>query len=327
MMQSPSRITHELFTILSYVVNTSQATDPDILDAFVCTARARAQGSLRVAVVDPTDELSLGGALAAQNAGLIEPLFVGDRDAIRTAAEHGGHVIDPTRIHHTALGDAARAASDLAADGEVHALMKGAIHSDTLLHAVISEPRLQTRRRISHVMVLDVPKLKRPLLLTDAAVNIAPDLDAKRDITQNAIELAQALGIARPLAAILSAAESVSQRQQSTLDAAALSKMAQRGQILGGIVDGPLALDDAVSPEAARAKNIDSSVAGYADILVAPDIDAGNMIFKTLDWLAGARFGGLVCGARVPIILTGRSDHIEARVISCALAVLVAALR
>jgi phosphotransacetylase len=299
-----------------------QGSDFAILEAFVC--RARARGPIPVAVVDPIDELSIGGALAAQRAGLIEPLFVGDRDAIRAAAEHGGHVIDSTRIHHAALRDGARTAVRLAVDGEVHALMKGAIHSDALLHAVLSEPRLHTGCRVSHVLLLGIAKLGRPLFLTDAAVNITPDLDAKRDITQNAVDLARALGIARPLVAILSAAETVSPRQQSTIDAAALSKMAQRGQISGGVVDGPLALDDAVSLEAAQAKGIDSSVAGHADILVAPDLDAGNMIFKTLDWLADARFGGLVCGARVPIILTGRSDHIEARVTSCALAVLAA---
>jgi phosphate acetyltransferase len=184
---------------------------------------------------------------------------------------------------------------------------------------------LRTGRRMSHVMILEIGKLGRPLLLTDAVVNIAPDLNAKRDILQNAIDLANALGIVCPRAAILSAGENVSQGQQSTLDAAALSKMAQRGQIRGGIVDGPLALDDAVSAEAAQIKGIVSPVAGWADIMVAPDLDSGNMIFKTLDWLADARFGGLVCGARVPVILTGRSDHVEARVISCALAVLAAA--
>jgi len=286
--------------------------------------KACARRPLRVAVVDPTDELSLAGALAAQSAGLIEPVLVGDADAILAAAQRGGHVIDAARIVHAA-GDSARIAVALAASGDVGALMKGAIHSDVLLRAVVGEPRLRTERRISHVLALEVPKLGRPLLLTDAAVNIAPDLDAKRDITQNAIDLAIALGIPCPFTAILSAAENVSQGRQSTLDAAALSKMAQRGQIIGGIVDGPLALDDAVSEEAAQAKGIESSVAGRADILVAPDLDSGNMIFKTLDWLAGARFGGLVCGARVPVILTGRSDHTEARVISCALAVLASA--
>jgi phosphate acetyltransferase len=299
-------------------------TGRDILGAFVRVARAR--GPLRTAVVDPTDELSLGGALAAQSAGLIEPIFVGEAAAIRAAAQRGGHTIDAARIVHAVAGEQAGSAVNLAASGEVDALMKGAIHSDALLHAVVGDPRLHSGRRISHVLVLEVAKLGRPLLLTDAAVNIAPDLDAKRDITQNAVDLARALGIDCPLAAVLSAAETVSQGQQSTLDAAALSKMAQRGQIRGGIVDGPLALDDAVSAEAAQAKGIDSPVAGRADIMVAPDLDAGNMIFKTLDWLADARFGGLVCGARVPVILTGRSDHIEARVISCALAVLAATL-
>jgi phosphotransacetylase len=254
----------------------------------------------------------LGGTLAAANAGLIEPLLVSDARSIRAAAERCGQTIDPSSIRDAAPGDEARV------------IVKGSIHSDALLHAVVGEPRLHGCRRLSHVLVLEVPRLARPLLLTDAAVNIAPDLDAKRDITQNALDFAHALGIAEPRAAILSAAATVSSHQPSTIDAAALAKMAQRGQIVGGIVDGPLALDDAVSAEAAQAKGIISPVAGYADILVAPDLDAGNMIFKTLDWLAGARFGGVVCGARVPIVLTGRSDHIEARVISCALAVLLA---
>jgi phosphate acetyltransferase len=313
----------ELFTMLSDAVLTKSTSPCDNLNEFVRLARDR--GPLRTAVVDPSDDLSLGGAMAARSAGLIEPILVGDADAILAAARRGGHAIDAAMIVRAAAGDEARIAVNLAASGEVQALMKGAIHSDALLHAVVGEPRLRTGRRMSHVMILEIGKLGRPLLLTDAVVNIAPDLNAKRDILQNAIDLANALGIVCPRAAILSAGENVSQGQQSTLDAAALSKMAQRGQIRGGIVDGPLALDDAVSAEAAQIKGIVSPVAGWADIMVAPDLDSGNMIFKTLDWLADARFGGLVCGARVPVILTGRSDHVEARVISCALAVLAAA--
>lgn len=277
-----------------------------------------------MALVAPTDELSLSAALAAAKAGLIEPILVGDERAIRSAAQRGGHELANATIKHAAPGNEAQSAVELALTGEVHAFVKGAIHSDALLHAILREPSLHGKRRASHTLVLETPHLGRPLLLTDAAVNIAPDLDAKRDITQNAIDVAHALGISEPRVAILCAAETVSSAQPSSLDAAALAKMAQRGQIVGGIVDGPLALDDAVSPEAAQAKNIVSEVAGQADILVAPNLDAGNMIFKTLDWLAGARFGGIVTGLNLPIVLTGRSDHLDSRVLSCALAVLLA---
>ncbi len=257
-------------------------------------ARAVAAGRLRVAVVRADDALSREGALEAQRRGLIEPLFV------ETPAE----------------------AAALAAAGEARAIMKGHVHSDALLHAILAEAGLQTGRRLSHVVAAELPHRAAPLLVSDAAVTIAPDLDSKREIVQNAIDVARALGIAQPRVAILAAVETVAARMPSTIDAAALAEMARRGQIRGGVVDGPLALDDALSAEAAHAKGIDSPVAGCADVLIAPDLDAGNIIYKMLERVVHARCGGVVVGARVPVILTSRADAVDARVISCALATL-----
>jgi phosphate acetyltransferase len=281
---------------------------------------------LVTAVVHPVDRNSLLGALDAAGAGLIVPVLVGPEARIRAVAEAeaidlAGYRLVPTRHSH----EAAERAVALARAGEVEALLKGSLHTDELMAAVVAKDTgLRTARRITHVFVLDVPTYARPLFITDAAVNIAPDLDAKRDIVQNAIDLARVLGVERPRVAILSAVETLNPRIPSTLDAAALCKMADRGQITGGVLDGPLAFDNAVSEEAARAKGIESPVAGRADILVVPDLEAGNMLAKQLEYLSEAQSAGIVLGARVPIALTSRADGPLARMASCAVALLYA---
>ena len=287
---------------------------------------ARGAPRVRTAVVHPVDAVSLLGAVEAARAGLIEPVLVGPEAKIRQAAEQAnvdlsGYRLVPTPHSHAAADTAVA----LARAGEVQALMKGALHTDELMHAVVAkETGLRTGRRVSHVFAMDVPTYPRPLFITDAAVNIYPTLEDKRDIVQNAIDLAHALGIAAPRVAILSALETVYPKIASTLEAAALCKMADRGQITGGIVDGPMAFDLAVSEEAARTKGFVSPVAGRADILVVPDLEAGNMLAKQLEYLAGAQVAGIVLGARVPIMLTSRADGTLARLASCALAVLLA---
>jgi phosphotransacetylase/acyl dehydratase len=278
------------------------------------------------AVVHPCDEASLAGAIEAAKAGLIKPLLVGPEAKIRTVAEAAGvdlssYPLIPAAHSH----DAAEKAVQLVAAGKAEALMKGSLHTDELMGAVVpSGSGLRTKRRMSHVYVMDIPSYPRPLLITDAAINIEPDLLDKRDIVQNAIDLAIVLGIAMPRVAILSAVESVNPKLRSTTDAAALCKMAERGQITGGILDGPLAFDNAVSKAAAVAKNIESAVAGQADILVVPDLEAGNMLAKQLLYLADSQAAGIVLGARVPIILTSRSDNLLQRMASCAVALLLA---
>lgn len=281
---------------------------------------------LRTAVVHPCDALSLAGALEAATLRLIEPVLVGPRARIEQAAHEAGLSIDGIELVDAAHShDAARTACALARDGRVRALMKGSLHSGELLGEMVDRATgLTTDRRMSHVFVLDVPGFPRPLLLSDAAVNIAPDLAAKRDIVQNAIDCAHAIGIAVPRVAVLAAVETVHPAMPSTIDAAALSKMAERGQIVGGHVDGPLAFDNAVSVEAAQAKRIASDVAGRADVLIVPDIEAGNVAAKQLTWLAGAQTAGIVMGARVPVMLTSRADGRLSRLAACAVAVLVA---
>ncbi len=297
------------------------------LRALVEQARARVGRPLRTAVVHAVDAVSLGGAVDAARDGLIEPVFVGPEARLRAAAEAAGidlsgYAIEPAEHSHAA---AARAVA-LAREAGVQALMKGSLHTDELLRAVLdAQGGLRTARRLSHVFVMDVVGLDRLQLLTDAAVNVAPDLLAKRDIVQNAIDLAHALGIAEPRVAILSAVETVTPKIPSTLDAAALCKMAERGQIRGASLDGPLGFDNAVSLRAARTKGIASTVAGQADVLVAPDLEAGNMLAKQLEYLADAKVAGIVLGARVPVILTSRADLADARMASCALAVLLSA--
>jgi phosphate acetyltransferase len=283
---------------------------------------------LKVGVVHPCDAPSLGGALAGWEAGLIAPTLIGPRARIEAAAEAAGvsiaglPLIDVPHSHA-----AADTAAELAQSGAVEALMKGSLHTDELMAAVIACPALRTGRRMSHVFVMDAPAYPRLMLITDAAINIAPNLDDKRDICQNAIDLARALGIAVPKVAIVCAVETVSAKMPATLDAAALCKMADRGQIKGGVLDGPLAFDTVVDAEAARIKGLASPVAGLADILLVPDLEAGNMLAKQLEKLAGADSAGIVVGARLPIILTSRSDSVKTRLASCAVAVLAAADR
>jgi phosphate acetyltransferase/phosphate butyryltransferase len=287
--------------------------------------QARGLRPIRTAVVHPVDTVCLQGAVEAAKAQLIIPVLVGPEARIRAAAELLKLDLSTCEIVSTEHSHAsATVAAALARDGKVEALMKGSLHTDEFMSAIVHEEKLRTGRRMSHVFVIDTPRYPRPLLVTDAAINIYPSLTEKRDIVQNAIELAHALGNASPRVAILSAIEIVTEKIHSTLDAAALCKMADRGQITGGILDGPLAFDNAVSIEAARTKGIVSAVAGRADIFVVPDIEAGNMLAKQLEYLADAEIAGIVLGARVPVILTSRADKTLARLASCAVALLLA---
>lgn len=280
--------------------------------------------AINTAVVAPEDPNSLGGALLAAGEGIIRPILIGDPDKIAAAASEIGQSIDKFEIiscsNHR---KAANLAVDLVADKRAQALMKGHLHTDELMQAALRRERgLRAGRRFTHVFVMDVPGLSHPLLVTDAAINIQPDLVTKIDIVQNAIDLAISLGIEQPKAGVLSAVETVNPAIQSSMDAALLSKMADRDQITGGLVDGPLAMDNAVSIAAARTKGIRSQVAGHADILVVPNLDAGNMVAKQLSYIAHAESAGVVLGAKVPIILTSRADGKEARLASCAVAAL-----
>ncbi len=282
--------------------------------------------ALTTAVAHPCDETSLRGALEAAAAGMITPILVGPRDKILDVAKshdlklQGIEIVD---VPHSQA--AADKAVEIVRTGGADLLMKGSLHSDELLGAVAKrDTGLRTGRRISHVFVMDVPTHAQTLFITDAAVNIAPDLNAKRDIVQNAIDLYAALGLGTPKVAILSAVETVTPTIPSTIEAAALCKMADRGQITGGELDGPLAFDNAISPEAARVKGIKSAVAGWAQILVVPDLEAGNMLAKNLTFLSRADAAGIVLGARVPVILTSRADNVRTRLASCAVATLLA---
>jgi phosphate acetyltransferase len=286
---------------------------------------AKGKVAIRTAVVHPCDELSLVGALDAGLAGLIAPILVGPLAKIRKAAEAAGKSLDGVELvdapHSHAAADRAVA---LVREGRADAIMKGSLHTDELLAAVVArDTGLRTERRMSHVFAFDVPDYAKPLFITDAAINIYPDLMTKRDIIQNAIDLVHALGIPNPKVAILSAVETISPKIISTVEAGALCKMADRGQITGGLLDGPLAFDNAISRSAAEAKGIISPVAGDADILVAPDLEAGNMMAKQLVYFAGAQSAGIVLGARVPIILTSRADGTLSRLASCAIAQLL----
>ena len=288
-------------------------------------AAAKALPPLATAVAHPCDETSLKGALEAAEAGLIKPILVGPKDKIISVARaysldlSGIEVID---VPHSQA--AAETAVALVRSGKAELLMKGSLHTDELLSEVVKrETGIRTGRRISHVFVMDVPGHPHILFITDAAVNIAPDLTAKHDIIQNAIDLHVGLGLGTPKVAILSAVETVTLSIPSTIEAAALCKMADRGQITGGELDGPLAFDNAISPEAARIKGIKSAVAGQAQILVVPDLEAGNMLAKNLTFLSGADAAGVVLGARVPIILTSRADNVRTRMASCAVAMLL----
>ncbi len=288
-------------------------------------AKADKLATLRCAVVHPCDPGSLKGALDAANYGLIEPVLIGPQARIMAAAEKAGldlqgvQIIDVEHSHA-----AADLAAELACKREVEVLMKGSLHTDELLKAVLCQPSLRTGRRMSHVFRFDVPLYTKPLLITDAALNIRPTLLEKADIIQNAIDFARVLGTEQPKVAILSAVETVNPAIPSTLDAAALCKMADRGQICGGLLDGPLAFDNAISPMAVAIKEIKSAVAGAADILAVPDLESGNMLAKQLEYLAGASGSGVLLGARVPVALTSRADGERARVASALLAVLAA---
>jgi phosphate acetyltransferase len=281
--------------------------------------------AVRCAVVHPCDVESLTGAMDSARYGLIIPVLIGPEMRIRHLALEAG--IDLTGVEIISVSHshaAAEKAADLAASGEVEVLMKGSLHTDEMIHAVLARPALRTGRRMSHVFRFDVPLYPKPLLITDAALNIHPTLQEKVDIVQNAIDFARILGVATPKVAILSAVETVNPNIPSTLDAAALCKMADRGQIKGGVLDGPLAFDNAISLHAAQIKHIESAVAGDADILMVPDLESGNMLAKQLEYLAGASGSGLVLGARVPIALTSRADGPMTRVASALLALLAA---
>ena len=296
-------------------------------------ARAKALSAVPTAVAHPCDDTSLRGAVEAAEAGIITPILVGPEAKIRAVADAAGLDIrryEMVRAEHS--NAAAARAVELVKAGKAEILMKGSLHTDELLREVTAkETGLRTARRISHVFVMDVPGHSDVLFITDAAVNIAPDLEAKRDIVQNAIDLVLALSPDRkagpPRVAILSAVETVTPKIPGTIDAAALCKMADRGQITGGLVDGPLALDNAISPEAAQIKGIKSEVAGRAQILVVPDLEAGNMLAKNLSFLANADAAGIVLGARVPIVLTSRADSVRTRMASCAVATIYAHAR
>jgi phosphate acetyltransferase len=283
----------------------------------------------RTAVAHPCDRVSLESVVEAARLKLIEPILVGPEQRIREVAKEFDLDISPFEIVGAEYSqDSADKAVALVREGRADALMKGSLHTDELMGAVVKrDTGLRTSRRISHCFVMDVPGHDQPLVITDAAVNIAPDLKCKVDIIQNAIELVNALGQKEVRVAILSAMESVNPDVPSTLEAAALCKMADRGQITGGILDGPLALDNAISPEAAAIKKINSPVAGRANVLVVPDLEAGNMLAKSLSFLADADAAGIVLGAKVPIILTSRADEEMARLASCAVAQLLVAAR
>jgi phosphate acetyltransferase len=287
--------------------------------------RCKSFAPLRVAVAAPLSDVALAGAMDAAKARLIDPILVGPKLEIERLAQrlsydlHAVELIDARDDH-----DAASKAVALCRSGRAQALMKGSLHTDALMHAVVDEKDgLRTGRRISHVFVMDAPAYPRMLLITDAAINIYPTLADKVDIVQNAVELCHALGIERPNVAVLSAVETVSPKIVATVDAAALCKMADRGQITGAIVDGPLGFDTAVSERAAEIKQLHSPVAGRADVLVAPDMESGNMLAKQLEYLGGAELAGIVLGARVPIILTSRADSARARLASAAVAALL----
>jgi len=281
------------------------------------------------AVAHPCEATALAGAVEAAGKGLIVPILVGPSAKIKATAESAGIDIGGLEIVDVPHSQAAATrAVELVREGRVEILMKGSLHTDELMSAIVArDGGLRTSRRVSHAFVMDVPAYHKVLVVTDAAINIAPALEEKADICRNAIDLAVALGLEEPKVAILAAVETVTTKMPATIDAAALCKMAERGQIKGGRLDGPLAFDNAISRRAAETKGITSEVAGDPDILLAPDLEAGNILAKQLSFLAGADGAGLVLGARVPVILTSRADSVRARIASCAVAALVAHAR
>ena len=291
--------------------------------------KCRSLEPVSTAVAHPCEETALAGAVEAGAKGLIRPILVGPSGKIHEIAKAKGIALDNLRIVDAPHSHASAAkAVELVKSGEAELLMKGSLHSDEILGAVVAkETGLRTGRRISHVFIMDVPTYHKVLVVTDAAINIAPALEDKADICQNAIDLAVSLGVAQPKVAILAAVETVTSKMPATLDAACLCKMADRGQIKGGVLDGPLAFDNAISKDAARIKGIKSAVAGDPDILLVPDLEAGNMLAKQLSFLANADSAGLVLGARVPVILTSRADSVRSRIASCAVAMLLAHAR
>jgi phosphate acetyltransferase len=291
--------------------------------------RAKGAGPVPMAVVHPCDETSLEGAVEAAKLGLITPILVGPREKIEATAKQYGidigglPIVDAPHSHA-----AAAAAVQLVREGKAEALMKGSLHTDEIMGAVVArDTGIRTERRISQCFIMDVPSYPDPLIISDAAVNILPTFEEKVDIVQNAIDLAHALGLPEVRVAILSAMETINPKLMNTIEAAALSKMADRGQITGAMVDGPLALDNAISLDAASIKHIVSPVAGRANVLIAPDLEAGNMLAKSLTFLAGADAAGIVLGARVPVVLTSRADSVTTRLASCAVATLLAHAR
>ncbi|HSC74603.1 MAG TPA: phosphate acetyltransferase [Pseudomonadales bacterium] len=292
-------------------------------------AHCKTLGTVTTAVVHPCDESSLRGAVEAAELGLHQPILVGPRAKIMAVAAECQLDITPYELVDTEHSHAAaEAAVGLIHEGRADMLMKGSLHTDELMGAVVnSKTGLRTDRRISHAFVMDVPNIERPIIITDGAINIFPTLKDKMHILQNAIDLAHALGNTNPKVAILSAMETVNPDVPSTIEAAALCKMAERGQITGATLDGPLALDNAIDLNAAQIKKISSPVAGMADILLVPDLEAGNMLSKSLTFMADADAAGIVLGARVPIILTSRADTVTARLASCAVAAILAAAR
>jgi len=291
--------------------------------------RCKSMDAVPTAVAHPCEESALIGAVEAAQAGLISPILVGPAAKIEETAKSAKVELGNLEIVDAAHSlDSAKKAVELVRAGRAEVLMKGSLHSDELLSAIVSrDGGLRTGRRISHAFVMDVPTYHKVLIVTDGAINIAPTLEDKVDIVQNAIDLAISLGLEKPKVAILAAVEVVNSKMPATLDAAALCKMAERGQIKGGILDGPLAFDNAISSQAAQTKGIKSAVAGDPDILLAPDLEAGNILAKQLSFLANADSAGMVLGARVPVILTSRADSVRSRIASCAVAKLVAHAR
>ncbi|WP_132998908.1 bifunctional enoyl-CoA hydratase/phosphate acetyltransferase [Luteimonas arsenica] len=305
-------------------INTSDANGNDGLARLL--AHVASLEPVRAAIVHPCDALSLSAALDVRDAGLVEPVLVAPRARLEAAAKEAGLDISGLAIEDVAHSHAAAVrAAELARGGDVEILIKGSLHTDELMSAVVSSAGgLRTKRRVSHCFVMQTPHYPRPFIVTDAAVNLAPDLLQKADIVQNAIYLSHVIGVARPKVAILAAVETVNPSMPATLDAAALCKMADRGQITGGVLDGPLAFDNAVSMAAAQTKGIESPVAGQADILVVPDLESGNMLAKQLMYMGQAASAGIVLGAKVPVVLTSRADARDSRMASCAIALMLA---
>ena len=291
--------------------------------------RCRGLEPIPTAVVHPCEATALAGALEAAEQGLIDPILVGPYWRIEETAEAAGLKLGiPKLVDVPHSHAAAEKAVELVREGRAEILMKGSLHTDELMAAIVArDTGLRTERRISHVFIMDVPNYHKVLVVTDAAINIAPTLEEKVDICQNAIDLVRSLGLDNPKVAILAAVETVTTKMPATIDAAAMCKMAERGQITGGLLDGPLAFDNAISREAAITKGIRSEVAGDPDILIAPDLEAGNILAKQLSFLANAACAGMVLGARVPVILTSRADSVRTRIASCAVGMLVAHAR